>query len=206
MLTAQSSRPLRNKTSTCSDSCLSSLRTEKCPRPDRGQYLVQRKMPGSKLLSGTSKLIVRRVSQNVNGLRPLNCHRFHDHILGRLILAVSRYTRDFVHNIIALNYLAKDGVFAGQPRGRRDGNKKLRSVRIRPGVRHGQFAWLVKLVGRVLRLVFKLVPRSAVPSSCRVPSLNHEIGNDTMKYGAVIKPFFGFLVCHGMSPFPLPFG
>src|SRR5262249_13914836 len=91
-----------------------------------------------------------------------------------------------VDDCLALPNLAEYGVFAVEPIGRDVGNEKLAAVGIRAGVGHGQAADLM-FMG--IDFVFELVTRAATPGPGRVASLDHEIGDDAMKDGAVIEFF-----------------
>ena len=94
----------------------------------------------------------------------------------------------------------------GQPFRRCHRDKKLRAVRVRPCIRHRQLALLVEPVRRPLRLILKLVPRSAHPRARRIAPLDHEVRNHPMKYRSVVEFVLALVPAHRMRPFPRPFG
>ena len=77
-------------------------------------------------------------------------------------------------------------MLAVQVRAGRERDEELRTVRVRPGVRHRQDP-----CSSVLELIFLVVESiaidasSASPGPRRVSTLNHEVTNDAMEYGAV---------------------
>src|ERR1700691_6273856 len=74
----------------------------------------------------------------------LDLYRLHHYVFVGTVLTVASDFRDFLHDIVALNHLAENCVFAGEPVSVADSDEKLRSVRIRSRVRHCQFSSLVK--------------------------------------------------------------
>jgi len=77
-------------------------------------------------------------------------------------------------------------VFAVEPVRHDVGDEKLAAVRVWSRVCHRQRACLV-LVRVALELVGKLITRSAASAGGRITALDHEIGNNPMKDGPVIK-------------------
>src|SRR5947199_6809744 len=64
--------------------------------------------------------------------------------------------------------------------------EELATVRIRAGVGHCENPGTIKLQVRS-NLIVKCVPRRAVSGPCRITTLNHEIGNYSMKGGSRIQ-------------------
>ena len=75
----------------------------------------------------------------------------------------------------------------GEPVGIGDRDEELRSVGVRPGVGHREFAGFVEAVRRAFGFVFELVAGAAHAGALRVSTLNHEIGNDAMKNRPVVE-------------------
>merc|ERR1712066_1148291 len=63
-----------------------------------------------------------------------------DHRL-RSFTALRANALDLLHDIHALNDGAEDDMLAVEPRSLHGAKEKLRAVRVRPGVRHGENAW-----------------------------------------------------------------
>src|SRR5205823_5404615 len=62
------------------------------------------------------------------------------------------------------------------------------AVSARAGVSHRQRAHLV-LVRVTLELIFKAIAGPAAAGTGRVASLDHKIGDDTVKHGAIVELF-----------------
>src|SRR6267154_2524084 len=92
----------------------------------------------------------------------------HHHILVGLILPAAWELRNLLNDVLPLYHLTENCMFSGEPCRGRDGNKKLRPVRIRTGVGHGQFPRLVELMGRAFGLVLELVAWTSHASALRV--------------------------------------
>src|SRR5579871_5896782 len=135
----------------------------------------------------------------------LDCYFLHYHILARPVLAVAREIGDLIDHILTFDHFAEDGVFPGEPRCGRDGDEELRSVGVRASVGHGQLAGLVKFVRRAFGFVFELIARAAHACSLRIAALDHEIWNDAVEDGAVVKPVTRFFARRGMRPLALAF-
>ena len=69
-------------------------------------------------------------------------------------------------------------------------DKKLRSVRIGTGVRHGEDARLIMTQLRI-EFVAELVPRFSHSRSGRIAALGHKVFDDSMKDCPVVKSFPG---------------
>src|ERR1700688_1650718 len=114
-----------------------------------------------------------------------NLHRTKRPIIPR----ISRHTGNLLHQryrrIVAL---PKDGIAAAQMLAVRHvlGNKKLRSVRIRPSIRIRQPPWPVEQQIR-RNLILEFISRIARPIALRVAPLNHEPRNHPMKNGPIVK-------------------
>src|SRR6266404_4286828 len=81
------------------------------------------------------------------------------------------------------------------------GDKKLRAIRVRPGVGHGQPTWSIELKSW-REFIFKAVAGVAGAVAERIASLNHEIGDHAMEDGAVIERHASFLFSAvAVSPF-----
>src|SRR5262249_15602569 len=105
-------------------------------------------------------------------------------------------------HVLAFYHFAKDRVLAGEPRGRRNGNEELRTVRTRTGVCHGQLAFLVKAVRRALGFVLEFVAGTAHAGAAGVAALDHEIGDHPMKDGAAVKRSIAAFAAHTVLPAP----
>src|SRR6185369_14533766 len=79
-------------------------------------------------------------------------------------------------------------------------------IRVRTGIRHREFASLIKFVRRTLGLVLKLIAGSTETGACRIAALDHEIRNYAVKDRAVIQRIARLLAAHRMRPFALSFG
>jgi len=93
-----------------------------------------------------------------------------------------------VDDVLPLEDLAEDGVFAVEPIGCDVGNEKLTAVGVRAGVRHGQGADLM-FVRIVFYFVLEPVTRAAAAGPGRIAALDHEVGNHAMEDRAVVKFF-----------------
>src|SRR6202050_5922090 len=117
----------------------------------------------------------------------LDRHLLQHHILVRTILAILRDSSDLYRDVLPLHNFAKNRVFAGQPRGRYGRNEELGSIRIRPGIRHRQFARLVEFMRRSLGLVLELISGSTHARTLRISALNHEVGDDSVKNRSIVE-------------------
>src|SRR5262252_2632639 len=120
-------------------------------------------------------------------LHLLYCHLLQHHILVRPVIPPPRHLCDLIHDVLPLNHLAEDRMFASKPICRHDRDEELRSICIGPSVRHGELAGLVELVRRSFCLVFKLISGATHAGPLRISTLNHELRNYTMKNCSVIK-------------------
>src|SRR5687767_10291901 len=68
------------------------------------------------------------------------------------------------------------------------GNKKLRAIGTGARIRHAQYAWTF-MPQPGIELVGELVPGSSGSGTCGIPSLRHEILDDTVKAHPVIESF-----------------
>src|ERR1019366_7860657 len=70
--------------------------------------------------------------------------RFHGHFLVGLILPVAGRLGDFFDYLVALHHFAEDRVLAGEPSRIAHRDKELRTVRVRPGIGHGELSGFVE--------------------------------------------------------------
>src|SRR3954451_16481811 len=83
--------------------------------------------------------------------------------------------------------VASCGVQAWVEVGNRNfGDKELRTVSVRSGIRIGEHASLAEIKARG-KLVFKGIPRITLPVGQRIATLDHEVGDHAMKYGSVVE-------------------
>src|SRR5699024_3153151 len=68
----------------------------------------------------------------------------------------------------------------------RRSDEELRAVSARTSIGHGEFIWFIEVEFRV-EFVFELIAGSTDALAQWVTALNHEIGDNTVKYGAVIE-------------------
>src|SRR5271168_80720 len=104
-----------------------------------------------------------------------------------LVLRVAGHLGDFLDYVVALDDFPENGVLPRQPLGGGNRDEKLRAVGVGTGIRHRQFAWLAHVVRRTLGLVFKAIARTTHAAAGRIAALNHEVGDDAVKDGAVIQ-------------------
>lgn len=95
---------------------------------------------------------------------------------------------DAVHHILSTDNFAENCVMAIQMRLWRVGDEELRTVGSRAGVGHGKRSRFVA-IGIAFEFIGKLISWTAGSGSGWVAALDHEVGNDAVKYDAVIKPF-----------------
>ena len=139
-------------------------------------------------------------------LDALDEQRLDHHRLVRLVLSIARDLGDFFYDILAFHDFTEDGVLAGEPIGGSNGDEELRSIRIRACIGHGQLAGNIELVWRALGFVFEFVAGAAHAGAGRISALDHEIGNDTVKEGAVVELVLALFVRDGMAPLTAAFG
>src|SRR5262249_5287948 len=89
------------------------------------------------------------------------------------------------------------------PSGRYNRDEELGAVGIGTGVRHGQFARLVKFMGRVFGLVLELISWAACARALRISALDHEVRDYAVENRAIVQPVVGFLASATMLPFAL---
>ena len=65
---------------------------------------------------------------------------------------------------------------------------------------------LVELVRRALGLILELVARSAHAGAAGIAALDHEVGNDAVKDGSVVKRAGSFFAADAVLPFALALG
>ncbi len=92
-----------------------------------------------------------------------------------------------IHHILTLGHFTKNSVLTVKMRGRTMGNKKLGSIGVRSGIRHGENPCLVMLQVR-LTLTLKLISRSSHSGAGWVSPLNHKVRDYTVKCETVVKP------------------
>src|SRR3981081_65435 len=105
----------------------------------------------------------------------------------RLIVAgVTSHARDLLfEDNTRLVALTEDGVPAVQVRRRDLGDEERRSIRARSGISQSQAARTIKHQGGN-NLVLELVTGIARTVACGIPALDHEVGNYSVKNGAVV--------------------
>src|SRR5579864_2529961 len=91
-----------------------------------------------------------------------------------------------VYHILTLRDLPKNSVFTIQPIRCDVGDEELAAVGVGAGVGHGERADLV-FAGVVAGFVLETVPGTAAAGRGGVAALNHEVGDDAMKDGAVVE-------------------
>jgi hypothetical protein len=116
---------------------------------------------------------------------------------------------DLVHHVHALRDLAEDRMHAVQMGLGRMRDEELAAASILAGMRHGKSTSGV-LVGVQMGLTLDLVSRAAGADSRvvgilgeRIPTLDHEVGDDPVKAGTIVKLAVGELleVLHGVGNF-----
>ena len=114
-------------------------------------------------------------------LRQLSAIGNHNLLRRRSALAPDGFDR--LHDLHAFRHASKHAVLPVQPRRLRRAQEKLRPVRVRPCVGHGQNPWSRVLERKVF--VLELVPVDGLPARSvlvrKIPSLAHEVRNDAMK-------------------------
>src|SRR5690349_16873568 len=113
-------------------------------------------------------------------LLPPNLHRLNRDRFDRTIARLAGGDpADLLHDIHALDHLAKHAVLVIQPRGWRQRDEELTAVGIRPGVGHGQNPGLA--VARFgMKLVGELETGSPGAGPERIAPLDHEVGDDAV--------------------------
>jgi len=109
-------------------------------------------------------------------------------LLRRLVTRVGLGRLDLLHNVHTINYFAKDNVLAIEPVSANGSNEKLRAIRVLAGVSHRKIARCAVLDLKVLVLeasAIDALATSAITVS-EIASLDHEVGNDTMKLGSLV--------------------
>src|SRR5271168_3048295 len=101
--------------------------------------------------------------------------------------AVAGDFADLFDDVVAFDDFTEDGVLAGEPAGVGDGDEELAAVGVGAGVRHGELARSLEVVGRTLGFVGELVAGAAHAGAFGVAALNHERGDDAVEDGAVVK-------------------
>ena len=101
--------------------------------------------------------------------------------------AVAADLADFFYDVVAFDDFAEDSVFAGEPAGVGYGDEELAAVSVRAGVGHREFSSLLEAVLGALGFVGKLVAGAAHAGAFGVAALDHELGDDAMKDGAVVE-------------------
>src|SRR5271157_50300 len=119
-------------------------------------------------------------------LRFLDRDRKDPDLLLGAVLGAAGDLGDLLDYVVALDHFAKHAVFIVEVRGGGRGDKELAAVGIGSGIGHGEDAGLGVLeIG--MELVGEFVAGTAASGAFRVATLNHEIGNDPMENGAVVK-------------------
>src|SRR5919106_3086327 len=109
------------------------------------------------------------------------------HVLLRLVSRPFRnLVGDAIHDLLPLSHLAEDRVAVGEV-GRGDhGDEELGAIRTRAGVGHRQEALPIEPPA-ALELVLELIPRAAEALAERIATLDHEVGDASVKDGAVVQ-------------------
>ena len=114
-------------------------------------------------------------------LRQLSAIGNHNLLRRRSALTPDGFNR--LHDLHAFRHASKHTVLPVQPRRLRRAQEKLRPVRVRAGVGHGQNPWSRVLERKVF--VLELVPVDGLPARSvlvrKIPSLAHEARNDSVK-------------------------
>ena len=114
-------------------------------------------------------------------LRQLSAIGNHNLLRRRSALAPNGFDR--LHDLHAFRHASKHAVLPVQPRRLRRAQEKLRPVRVRPRIGHGQNPWSRVLERKVF--VLELVPVDGLSARSvlvrKITSLAHEARNDAMK-------------------------
>src|ERR1700729_3964638 len=94
---------------------------------------------------------------------------------------------DFFNDVVAFDYFAEDGVFAGEPAGVGYGDEELAAVGVGAGVCHGELALLLEAVTGAAGLVGELVAGAAHAGAFGIAALDHELGYHAMEDGSVVE-------------------
>src|SRR5450631_235181 len=132
-------------------------------------------------------LMHRRMMNRRAAMQNRNLNDLHRSL--RTIVRITRHASDFLNNLNAGGIaLAKNCVTAGQARAVLYvfGDKKLRSVGVRPGIGVGQASRLIKGQTRG-SFILELEADFACAGSRRVTALNHELRNHAMENGSVVE-------------------
>merc|ERR1719189_2629080 len=104
-----------------------------------------------------------------------------DHHLLRSFSRLGADCLELLHDVHALGDGPEDHVLAVEPRGLHGAEEELRAVGVGPRVGHGQDAGARVLEREVLVGELAAVDRLGAVAVREVPSLAHEVGNDTME-------------------------
>src|SRR5580658_7186684 len=110
---------------------------------------------------------------------------FHGDRSARLVHAVAWRIRDFICDVLALDYFAKNGVAIVEMSRGGDGDKKLAPIGVRSGVGHGEFSGFRMLQGW-MEFIGEGVARTAAPVSAGAAALDHELRNHAVESQAVV--------------------
>src|SRR6185437_15557586 len=119
-------------------------------------------------------------------------HALELHFLARTILRSCRDGADFREHVLAFHEFSENGVVIVEPWSRNERDEKLASIRVRTRVCHRKNAGPGVLERRI-ELVFEAVSRPSGSLPEAIPSLNHEVLDDPVKDGPVIKWLLRFL-------------
>src|ERR1700678_1755859 len=103
------------------------------------------------------------------------------------VLAVFADLGDFFYDVVAFDYFAEDGVLAGEPAGVGYCDEELAAVGVGAGVCHGELSFFLEAVFGALGLVGELVAGAAHAVAFGVATLDHELRDDAVKDGSVVK-------------------
>ena len=107
-------------------------------------------------------------------------------------LRPARQFGNFYGHVQSFDHVAEDCMLVVKPRCWRDGDEKLASICVGPGVGHGKLAGLV-MPQRVVELIGEAI--TGVAGSCPqgASSLNHELRDHAVERQAIIKGSLHFL-------------
>jgi hypothetical protein len=121
-------------------------------------------------------------------------HRLDLHLLQRPTLLIHPNLLHLIQHLLALQHLPKHRILPIQMRGRGKRNEELAPVRIRPFVRHADYAARI-VAQRRAYFVFKELVRCVVDGCggfgfgvrCGAASLDHEVWDEAVEGGGVVE-------------------
>src|SRR5215470_12863709 len=125
-------------------------------------------------------------------LAPLDGHGIDADFLKWTVLRVTGRLRDLLYDVVAFGDFAEDAVFVVQPGCRGNGDEELAPIGIWARVGHGEKAGL-RVFQLRMEFIGELITRTAASGAFRIAALNHEIGDDAVENGSVVKRLSGLL-------------